>query len=66
MAVNRKKEEQGGFLLWIAISVFIFLTVAGPIHSYRKHGKDDFWVSILVPPYGWYRAIEMFWCKNQE
>jgi hypothetical protein len=51
-------------LTCFSIIVIVFTNIAGPIHAFRKHGKDDFWLSIYVPPYGWYRGIEMFWHKD--
>lgn len=38
----------------------------GIIHSYKKHSQIDFACSILIPPWGFYRGIEILWHSNEE
>jgi hypothetical protein len=48
----------------LVILVYIFMVygeVFGIVHSVRKHSSGDVIASILIPPWAWYRSIEMFW-----
>lgn len=41
--------------------VFAGFTYA-PYHAFKKHGVGDGWLSIILPAYGWYMAVEgLFW-----
>ena len=48
----------------LGILVFIggsYLEFFGIYHSFSKHGVKDGLISVFIPPYGWYRAIEYWW-----
>lgn len=47
-----------GILMTIGI---LFGEIAGLIHSFKKHGTRDGFISVFIPPYAIYRGYEMFW-----
>jgi len=34
---------------------------AGIIHSARRHSTLDTVVTVMIPPWSWYRSVELFW-----
>jgi len=44
----------------IMILFFIYAEIAGIYHSSNKH-PDDGSMAYYIPPFGWYRAIELWW-----
>lgn len=51
-----------GSLLGILIMIGgLYFEFFGIYHSFSKHGVKDGLISVFVPPYGWYRAIEYWW-----
>lgn len=51
----------GAFLVFAIYMVCIGGTFWGYYHAFTKHGSGDGWVSVVVPPFAWYRAIESTW-----
>lgn len=41
--------------------LFLYLEVGGIVHSARKHSFGDTFVSVAIPPWAWYRSVEMWW-----
>ena len=35
----------------------------GLYHTYTRH-REQFWLTVAIPPVSWYRSIEMFWDKE--
>jgi hypothetical protein len=47
-----------GMFLYI---FFFYGEIAGIMHSAKKHSTGDVIAAISIPPWAWYRSIEMFW-----
>jgi len=61
IAMNKIKEYIGGSLT-IVLYIFIFYgEIFGIIHSVKKHSTGDIIASIAIPPWAWWRSIEMWW-----
>lgn len=41
--------------------LFLYLEVGGIVHSVRKHSFGDTFISVTIPPWAWYRSVEMWW-----
>lgn len=51
-----------GTFIGIIIPAFIvYGEIFGTVHSAKKHSTKDMVASILIPPWSWYRSIEMWW-----
>jgi len=49
----------------IVIILFFYGEIFGIAHSIIKHSFDDVTTSIMVPPWAWWRSIEM-WTNNDK
>lgn len=45
----------------VFLVVLVWLQFGGIYHSATKHSSSDLVLTILIPPYSWYRSIEFFW-----
>ena len=52
------RESILGFFM---VLLFLYGEIFGIIHSIKYHPEDDLYMVITVPPYAWYRSIEMLW-----
>jgi len=51
----------------LAFALFmIYGTVFGILHSARHHTTKDTIVSIFMPPWAWWRSIEMYWHEDSD
>lgn len=39
----------------------IYLEIGGIVHSVRKHSTSDVIATVMIPPWAWYRSIELWW-----
>lgn len=59
--MNKLKEYFGGVLSIIFYILFFYGEIFGIIHSVKKHSTGDIIASIAIPPWAWWRSIEMVW-----
>lgn len=61
-----KKYNRGGSETGMLFSVAIgFICMYGVFHAFTDHDTKSGWVSLLIPPYGFYMGIEsVFWHKE--
>lgn len=53
----------------VTVAFFVFITwgeLGGLYHSAKGHGPGDFVVSLVFPPWSWYRSVEFFWHDGGE
>lgn len=50
-------------IYWILI---IYGQIFGILHSIRYHSQTDVLVSIFIPPWAWYRSVELFWHDEND
>ena len=51
----------GGALVLLSIFGFLYFEYFGIYHAFDKHRSADGWISVFVPPYAWYMAVENWW-----
>lgn len=55
----------GTILFYVFYVVILGPYPLGIYHSVKKHSAGDAVASILIPPWGYYRGIEVFWHKDE-
>jgi len=55
------KKLLGSLLGILVLIAGLYLEFFGIYHSFSRHGVKDGLISVFIPPYGWYRAIEYWW-----
>ncbi|MCB0302862.1 MAG: hypothetical protein KDI38_03695 [Calditrichaeota bacterium] len=46
---------------WIGSLILAWGFIGGYYHSITKHDSGDIYLAFMVPPYAWYRSVEMLW-----
>ncbi|MBN2681756.1 MAG: hypothetical protein JXR58_04560 [Bacteroidales bacterium] len=64
-------KNDRGFSGLLVFYVFVILftlygEIFGIIHSYNKHSKSDLIATIFIPPWAWYRSVEMWWHEDES
>ncbi len=44
--------------LLVLLLLLVFADIGGVVHAFRRHGRGDGAIAIVLPPYGLYRAVE--------
>lgn len=47
-----------GFIIY---GLMILGEIGGIYHTAKKHGTADVFTSVVLPPWAWYRSVELFW-----
>lgn len=67
--LNTMRTLKELFISGLAILInflFIYGEVFGIIHSVKKHSAGDIIITILIPPWAWYRSAEMWWHNDYD
>jgi len=59
--MNKFKDFLGATLTVLMYVFFIYGEIFGIVHSVRKHSTGDIIASIAIPPWAWWRSVEMWW-----
>jgi len=59
--MSKFKDIVGGAFVILIYAFFIYGEIFGIVHSVRKHSTGDIIASIAIPPWAWWRSVEMWW-----
>jgi len=59
--MNKFKDFLIGAMYVLLYGLIIYGEIFGIAHSAKKHNTGDITLSILVPPWAWWRSVEMWW-----
>ena len=51
----------GTFLGILLATFFLYGEGAGIYHAFKKHDIGDGLIAVFIPPYAWYRSLEIWW-----
>ncbi|OGU70144.1 MAG: hypothetical protein A2V93_05815 [Ignavibacteria bacterium RBG_16_34_14] len=58
-------KQLSSFYRFLIIILLVYGEVVGIYHTIAEHKeKNHLMVSIVIPPYAWYRSIEIWWHKD--
>jgi len=63
-----QKIKEFIYILWSILPSILFLygEIAGIIHSVKKHSVNDTIAAVSIPPWAWWRSIEMWWHEDEN
>jgi hypothetical protein len=63
--MNKPKTSLGKRIIIVLVCILVvYAETLGIYHSFNKHAKEDGLYSVFIPPFAWYRSIEMLGHTN--